>query len=313
MLADNEIPALSIIIAALNAESTLPAQLAALKAQRPAVSWEVIVADNGSRDGTAELVQRWSGQMPELRLVDASARRGPAAARNIGVAAARGSQIAFCDADDEIADGWVATTLRALRSRQFVAGRFDPDRFRQPSAFSVSWSPQVDGLTRLSYMPGFVTAGAGNMAMHRAVFDAIGGFDEGALTAEDDDLCLRAQLAGFPLAYEPNMVLHVRLREGALAIFRQAKQYGQGARRLEHRFALIAADPLVLPPEARPVQHVDARSGNEISEPDKTAGRRVVNRSRIANVIWRLGWQIGWRRADLTNVVQLKLDDVQRR
>jgi len=313
MLTGDGLPKISIIIAALNAESTLPAQLAALEAQRPKVAWEVIIADNGSQDHTADLVREWSTRMPELRLVDAAARRGPAAARNLGVAAARGSCIAFCDADDEIGDGWVTATLRALQSHQFVAGRFDVERFRPPSAFSVSWSPQLDGLTALSYMPGFVTAGAGNMAMHRAAFDTIGGFDEGALTAEDDDLCLRAQLAGYRLAYEPDMVLHVRLREGLPAIFTQAKQYGRGARRLEHRFALIAADPRVVPPKAPVLENQDILAGRTPSEHGQTPARRVVNRARIANAIWRIGWQIGWRRANLTDVVQLTLDDVQRR
>ena len=306
------LPEISIIIAALNAESTLPAQLAALKAQRPRAAWEVIIADNGSQDHTADLVREWSARMPELRLVDAAARRGPAAARNLGVAAARGSRIAFCDADDEIGRGWVAATLHALRSHQFVAGRFDVERFRPASAFSVSWSPQLDGLTTLSYLPGFVTAGAGNMAMHRAAFDTIGGFDEGALTAEDDDLCLRAQLAGYRLVFEPDMVLHVRPREGLPAIFTQAKQYGQGARRLEHRFALIAADPRVVPPESPVLENQDVLPDRTPSEHDKTPVRRVVNRARIANTIWRIGWQIGWRRANLTDVVRLRLEDVQR-
>lgn len=77
---------------------------------------------------------------------------------------------------------------------------------------------------------GFLTAGASNMALHREVFDAIGGFDEAAFTAEDDDFCLRAQLAGYQLTYVPQMVLYVRQRSGLPATFHQARTYGTGAR-----------------------------------------------------------------------------------
>ena len=75
--------------------------------------WEVVVADNGSDDGTRACVQRWSERHPRIHLVDASARRGAAAARNIGVRSARGRLLAFCDADDVEAAGGIDIGDRA--------------------------------------------------------------------------------------------------------------------------------------------------------------------------------------------------------
>ncbi|ANC32716.1 Putative glycosyltransferase EpsH [Isoptericola dokdonensis DS-3] len=316
-------PVLSVVVAAFDAEDTLPDQLSALRDQRPDVPWEVLVCDNGSRDATRELVESWRRHLPELRLVDASARRGPAAARNIGVAAARAPWIAFCDADDVVGSGWVDAVLRALADHEFVAGRFDVERLRGSSRFHVTWSPQLDGLTVRPSLPGLVTAGAGNMAMHKAVFTAVGGFDEGARTAEDDDLCLRAQLAGHRLTWVPSMVLHVRRRSGFASVLRQAYAYGQGARRLEHRYAAVSAALVAVPSvlvaveaDAAGSPPVPGGSGAEVSavprieRPDRVrrVARRVARVWRpegLANLTWRVGWVVGHASARVDDVPQV--------
>lgn len=172
-------PELSVIIPAYDAEATLGVQLGALLAQRPAWPWEVIVSDNGSSDGTRRLVAEWSERMPELRLVDASARRGPSAARNIAVAQARSEALAFCDADDMVADGWVEAVHRALSEHEFVAGPFEGARLNAGLTSAVSWTAQTDRLTVKPGLEQFVTAGSGNMGVRTAVFDEVGGSTRG--------------------------------------------------------------------------------------------------------------------------------------
>ena len=87
----------------------------------------------GSRGGRQRL-RRWHPHLcadggrsrdPRIHLVDASARRGAAAARNIGVRAARGSLLAFCDADDVVRPGWIAPWGRPWSNADLVAGVFD--------------------------------------------------------------------------------------------------------------------------------------------------------------------------------------------
>ncbi len=300
-------PWLSVVIAAHDAASTLPDQLAPLVAQAAGRPWEILVCDNGSRDGTRRLVQEWAAQHRQVRLVDAGARRGPAAARNIGVEAARGDVIAFVDADDVVGDGWADAVERALTEHAFVAGRFDIERLHPRSRVTVSWSPQLDGLTQLQWMPGLVTAGAGNMAMRREIFDAVGGFDETLRTAEDDDLCLRAQLLGHRLHYEPRMVLHVRRRSGLRQVFRHAVTAGAGAHRLAHKYARVAAELAAVdePPSAAPATTTD---------PGQTRRRlaRLLRPETIANLAWRIGWRLGWRTADLDGIVQPTAAELRR-
>ncbi|MFD4994022.1 glycosyltransferase [Cellulosimicrobium cellulans] len=323
---DGTAPELSVVVPAYDAVEWLPTQLEALLAQRPPWPWEVLVCDNGSTDATADLVRSWAAaRMPELRLVDASARRGPSAARNIGVAAARAPRIAFCDADDQVGDGWVAAMRRALDEHEFVAGPFEGARLNAGSRSAVSWTAQAHGLTVKPFLPQFVTAGSGNMGVLRAVFEESGGFDEGARTAEDDDFCLRVQLHGHELVFDPAIVLHVRRRDGLWEVCRQAYSYGAGERRLMHRYAEFvteaeaarAAEPAQTGPGPQDAEGTGHDDGPRPDSARRVAGRaaamlrrvgrvsgRVVRKAAtvrhpgdLSDVAWRVCWSLGWRLA----------------
>src|SRR5262245_29795227 len=142
---------LSVVVPCLNAEATLGAQLAALSRQSWPDGWEVIVADNGSTDRSREIVESYRGRLPRLNLVDASDRRGHAHARNLGAAAATGDALLFCDADDEVAPGWLAAMGRALAGHEFVACRYDQEKLNPPAVRRTHLNPQKDGLTRYDY------------------------------------------------------------------------------------------------------------------------------------------------------------------
>lgn len=308
-------PELSVVIPAYNAAGTLGTQLDALAAQRPSWPWEVLVCDNGSTDGTRELVLATAARMPELRLVDASERRGPSAARNIGARHARGPLLAFCDADDQVGEGWVAAVHDALGTHEFVAGPFEVDLLNDRSRFSVSWAAQTTGLTVKPFLPQLVTAGSGNLGISKAVFEEVGGFFEGAHTAEDDDFCLRVQLAGHRLVYVPDLVLHVRQRSGLAHVYRQAFAYGRGARWLAHRYArvveAVGAPPQVPGPGDEPTTAGPAEPGPTATTESVGLGARVAraadlarralhkalrltNPTDLADVTWRAGYTLGW-------------------
>ena len=63
--------------------------------------------------------------------------------------------------------------------------------------------------------------------MRREVHEAVGGFDETMPVLEDTDYCWRIQLAGTPLHYAPDAVVHVRYRPDLAGTFRQAVSYGE--------------------------------------------------------------------------------------
>ena len=237
-MSEGRVPELSVVIPAFDAGKTLDSQLDALAAQHVDFAVEVLVCDNGSKDATVGIVRRRQESEPWLRLVDASARRGPAAARNIGAAVARGEMLAFCDADDVVGVGWLAGMHRALGRDEFVSGSWECDLLDGRGA-SVSWTN--DSVYTLPYMPWLVGTGAGTMGIRRRLFEQVGGFDERLRTNEDTDLAWRVQLAGHRLVHHPEIVLHVRKRSGLLAVFRQAYAYGVGDELLRHRYADVVA------------------------------------------------------------------------
>lgn len=231
----------SVVIAARDAGTTLPHQLRALADQRPACAWEVIVADNGSTDGTLRLVREARAWFPQVRAVDASAVRGAGAARNAGAASARGELLLFCDADDVVAPGWVEAMRRALDATELVAGRLEWERLNDRTSRRSRALPQTTELQHVEPLPWLTCAAASNLGIRREVFERIGGFDIAARYLQDTDLCWRAQLDGAHLGFAPDAVVHMRLRRGVRGAWRQGRNSGMGQRWLVTRYGALAA------------------------------------------------------------------------
>jgi glycosyltransferase involved in cell wall biosynthesis len=198
---------LSVIIPCLNGEATLSVQLEALANQSWSKPWEVIIADNGSTDDSVKVAQRYQGRLPMLRVVSAAKRKGPAHARNVGAREASAEALAFCDADDEVAPGWVKAMGESLSKHDIVYGQFYFDKFNDPQQAESSTQFWENGLYRGRFLPG---GGTGNLGVKRPVHEAIGGFDEDILHSEDADYYWRLQLEGFELRYVPDAIVQVR-------------------------------------------------------------------------------------------------------
>jgi glycosyltransferase involved in cell wall biosynthesis len=216
---------LSVVIPSLNVADVLPAQLEALAEQHWDGAWEVVVADNGSHDGTARVAERYQHRVPQLRVVDASARRGRHHACNIGVKNAAGRSVVFVDADDLVGPGYLCAMAGALESHPVVAARLDhdldPDWMR-----GVGSAVQTEGLQNGL---GFLPFGAGaSLGFHKDVFESIRGFREHATFCEDVDICWRAQLAGHEIAFVPDAVVRYRSRPKVTQMYRQHRNYARG-------------------------------------------------------------------------------------
>jgi glycosyltransferase involved in cell wall biosynthesis len=218
---------LSVVIPCFNAAATLPAQLTALSAQQWDGNWEVIVADNGSDDESRNIVAKYHGRVPGLRVVDASARRGAAHARNRGVRESEGDLIAFCDADDQVGAGWVAAIAVALARDCFVASRMDYAKLNGHLVGRGLSRSQEQGLQRISYPPYWLHSGGSGLGVRRAVHEQVGGFDESLPFLEDTDYCFRVQRAGYPLVFVATACIHVRIRHDSRALFNQARHWAQ--------------------------------------------------------------------------------------
>lgn len=216
---------LSIVIAAHNAASTIGQQLEALAAQQWSERWEVVVVNNGSTDDTVDVASRFKGRIPDLRIIEATDRRGAAYAANAGARHAGGESLVFCDADDVVADGWVAAMGEALAVHQFVAGPLETARLNTGKLQRYRVSPQSSGIQQYTYPPYLPHAAGANMGVRRTVFDRLGGFDESMQALQDTDFCWRAQLSGIELVSAPDAIVHYRFRDTVTGLLKQAFSY----------------------------------------------------------------------------------------
>jgi len=132
---------LSVIIPCFNAANTIAVQLEALAHQHWCEPWEVIVSNNGSTDETVA-IEQYQENLSNLRIVDSSDQRGAAHARNVGILAAAGDALAFCDADDEVGLGWVMAIGEALSKYDFVACKREYNKLNEPG--NIASSPSMD-------------------------------------------------------------------------------------------------------------------------------------------------------------------------
>ncbi|MBT9252271.1 MAG: glycosyltransferase family 2 protein [Brockia lithotrophica] len=89
----------SVIVPAWNAERTIEQAIRSVQVQTLS-DLEILVIDDGSKDGTAEVVRRIAAEDGRVRLLRNEVNRGPSAARNLGLREARGDWLAILDADD---------------------------------------------------------------------------------------------------------------------------------------------------------------------------------------------------------------------
>ena len=228
---------MSVVVPAKDAARTLPEQLGALATQEGAPPFEVVVADNGSRDETVAVARSWSDRL-ELRVVDASAVPGAAAARNSGALAARAERLLFCDADDRVGPTWVGVMAAHLGPGTLVAGPVrrvaDPAVLGRPPGPDAPLENSTVDVPYMGFLPCVLS---GSVGVRRSDFLAVGGFDTSyGRGCEDMDFSWRAQLAGLRPVVAHGCVLSYRQRTGAASSFGAERGYNVNAVLLWLRF-----------------------------------------------------------------------------
>ena len=180
--AGHNTPLISVILPTFDRADLLPRSIASVLAQT-FTDWELIVIDDGSTDNTADVVAAWQQRSDRIRYVR-QANQGVGAARNRGVAEARGKYIACLDSDDEYCPTHLETRLELLRrheldliqggvrvdGKQWVVDFFDPTKLIRISECVIG----------------------GTLFGKRTVFIELGGFCD-LNYGEDLDLWKRAQ------------------------------------------------------------------------------------------------------------------------
>jgi glycosyltransferase involved in cell wall biosynthesis len=278
---------LSVIIPVHNGEGMIIDQLDAVAQSTRGIDVEILVVDNGSTDGTSSSVRAWAeGSDVPTRVVDASARLGEAYARNVGARAAAAPLLAYCDADDIVAETWAPAVLGALRAgARFVTGPVDVDRLNPP------WLRDIRGRRLFEQQPlvqGVIPYAHGcNMAFQAVVLRDLGYFDESIAMGCDIEIAIRSWRAGVELTWEEGALVHYRLRPTLRANYRQGRTYGRA-----RPFLRSLVPELV---DASDARRQRVRRAGWLA---KSIPRAVVDRAHRAKWVWVAAQLVGEVRAE---------------
>lgn len=188
----------SVLIAAYNAAAFIRKALESLRAQTDA-DWELIVVEDGSRDGTEAIVRDFAAAIAQpVRYENALVNQGVAAARTRLLKLARGELCSFLDADDTWTPRHLAAARHAARDNAGLVVSditiHDIDNNRPLGAHAAP-----DSLT-LAPAPALLRASvimtSSSVTLRRALAARVGSFDPSLRIGEDRDYWLRCALAG---------------------------------------------------------------------------------------------------------------------
>jgi GT2 family glycosyltransferase len=208
----------TVVIPNWNGERFLELCLSSLKRQS-FEDFETILVDNGSTDGSLELIARY---FPEVRVVSLEENRGFSAAANAGITTSGSELVALLNNDTEQEPGWLAALVRAADSHpdagSFASKMLDFQDRRMldgaGDALRLSGLPYRLGHGELDRgqfeSPDAVFGACGAAALYRRrMLDEVGLFDEDFFAyCEDGDLSFRARLAGYGCRYVPEAVVY---------------------------------------------------------------------------------------------------------
>ncbi len=198
-------PLVSCIVPVFNGERFIQEALDSILAQTYE-RLEVLVADDGSTDGTAAIVKRYGARVRYLYRENG----GPPAARNTGLRAARGELIAFLDSDDRWAPEKIALQV---------------DRFRRNPELGIClthiqnfWESELaaereelQNHRRSQPLPGYATE---SLLARRGVFETVGTFETQLQHGDDTDWFIRARQLGIQIELLPDVLVHRRMHSG---------------------------------------------------------------------------------------------------
>ena len=233
-------PFVTVILTALNDAEALRDCLSSLtRMQYPESGHEILVVDNGSTDGSAEVIR----EFPVTYLHEP--RKGIGWARNRGIGASRGEILAFTDPDCTVSTGWLRGLVQGFSDPRVgcVAGGIVP---YPPRTF-----PELHAARRRSHTqerplrhpvcPYVMTP---NVAFRHAVFEQVGLFDTYFPGGgwEDADICWRlSEQTSFTIAHAPEALVFHRYRDTYSQFFVQQYRYGFGLGVLARKYRLTPA------------------------------------------------------------------------
>ncbi|MCX8189927.1 MAG: glycosyltransferase [Candidatus Diapherotrites archaeon] len=195
---------ISVIVPTLNEEKFIEKTLLALKDQTmPKNEYEIIVSDSSSSDSTVEIAKSLADKVVVCERISAGY------GRNFGAKHAKGSKLAFVDADTIVSPSYIEGVKEALDKGIAATGpmrAYKTDKLKH-RIFYRAWS----GLTRFTVMIQYPLVPGFSMAVKKSVFDDVDGFRKDKVTTEDYEFCMRIKKHG-SFVFSNKMLVHTSAR-----------------------------------------------------------------------------------------------------
>lgn len=229
---DSPQPLVTVIVPVLNGGDTIELCIQSLlQLQPPAGGIELIVVDNGSTDGTMEILQRYESRIKVLE----RSERGVSAARNFGVQHASGDRVAFIDSDCIAEPEWLRNLILPLDDLGvgIVGGAI---RAQQPCNWIQNFGERIHDHQRAieGEDPPYVIGM--NWASRRAVLLEVGLFDERLWRGQDVDLARRIHAAGYRLVYSPSALVRHRNKDTIPSLFAEGMAHGRAIALVDRKY-----------------------------------------------------------------------------
>ncbi len=229
---DARLPPASVIVPAFRERAVLGRCLEAVR-MLDYPELEIIAVDDGSADGTEELIRSSMASDPRLRMLMKRDNEGKAMAMNDAIAMSRGEIIVVVDADAQLhplALRFMAAHFVRVQMVGAVTGNPRPISRRNllTELQVIEYASDVSLMRRAQAVWGRLMTTSGVIsAYRRAALDQVGLFDP-TMSTEDIELAWRLQLAFYDVRYEPRAVLGMVVPETIPELWRQRMRWGRG-------------------------------------------------------------------------------------
>jgi glycosyltransferase involved in cell wall biosynthesis len=275
----------AVVVPVRNDARHLPACLASLRPEVDSLGGELVVVDDASHDGSADIAEKLGACVVRM---DESV--GPYAARNAGWRAGGAPVLAFTDARCRARPGWLAALVEPLGRDDVIITGGDVI-MRGDATVGQRWAVRdqrlrIERHVVRAFLPFVPTA---SMGVQRATLERLDGFRL-VRSGADVDFCWRAQLAGLGrVIAAPGAVMDCDPRESAVAVVAQWRRYGEAH---AHLWAEFANDGCPVP---EPVSRWEAiRSGARWAIGATLKRRDPVE---LLDSVRHLAYQLAYRRA----------------
>ena len=224
-------PVLSVVIPVYNDPRGIRMTLETVAEQTyPSEEYEILAVDNGSTDGTREVIRAFSSFYDNVHLLIEDEIQGSYAARNEGIRQARGDLIAFIDADVTVEDTWAKSIVDSFEKYGWDYMGYNIETYIEGEETLGAVYDHLLGGFPVRYQieeKNFTVTAA--LVVRREVIEAVGSFDERYTSQGDGEFGKRVAEAGFSQHFEPTITAYHPTRSTLRAWLEKQVRIGRGS------------------------------------------------------------------------------------